>query len=823
MVDTKVIISAQDKTREAIASVRKNLDGLNKSGAATALNLAGIGTALSVVGFASFVKNGIDAIDALGDLSDRTNIAVADLAALEFVATQTDTSVESLGKSINRLSLFYVQNADEAKKLGISAQDPLERFIQLSRTLGAIQDPALRAAVAQRVLGKSYEEVLPALLKGEQALRDLIKQGKEINPVTEEMKDQAGRLNDEWDKAGFQLRQFKINAASFFIPAINDIIDRLKLASKEGGIFNTVMAGLNQAGVAGNLAGAYAGAKVASKLPVVGKNPFVVGAGAVAGAVAPEFFDNTAPLPAKVDNSNDAKIARLERQLKALIPNEKNAQKIAELNAKLLQLKQPQLEQKPASQIEEEARKLFASDEEKKRAKEAEAEAKRLAKQRATDAKREAEAAAKAQIELTNTLADNAAKLNDEQLANAANNAQREFDAKKISAEQYYALIEALENRRTQIEIANLNQRLQQQQAILASNAPQSDKLKAQAEISDIQTAIALAETRLQEFKAKANQGLVDAQTDRVKTEFEQVKTQIDNALENLRNREQQINNRVQLGLPEITGEQQINAVRRETVDIVTELLDKLQGIADANPQAFGEDSRRLIEQYRDNLQQTTVATNSAAARINAAAENEFGGLFRNIIKGSEDAEDAVINMLANIADAIAQEASRNLGQTFFRSIFGTSSGGGGGLGGFFASLIGGGGGGFELLPDFVPAFGFSGGGYTGDGGKYEPKGIVHGGEYVFSKAATSYLGVNALARLHALAEHAPSRPRFSYADGGLVDIPAGQGAAAQPLTIINTIDKDEVQNAAFGSGSTKKLLNIITANRSVFKTALGN
>lgn len=35
-------------------------------------------------------------------------------------------------------------------------------------------------------------------------------------------------------------------------------------------------------------------------------------------------------------------------------------------------------------------------------------------------------------------------------------------------------------------------------------------------------------------------------------------------------------------------------------------------------------------------------------------------------------------------------------------------------------------------------AGGFSEGGYTGDGGKYEPKGVVHGGEYVINKEQTS-------------------------------------------------------------------------------------
>lgn len=42
----------------------------------------------------------------------------------------------------------------------------------------------------------------------------------------------------------------------------------------------------------------------------------------------------------------------------------------------------------------------------------------------------------------------------------------------------------------------------------------------------------------------------------------------------------------------------------------------------------------------------------------------------------------------------------------------------------------------------------FSSGGYTGDGGKYDPKGTVHGGEFVFTKEATQRLGVDNLDRL---------------------------------------------------------------------------
>lgn len=43
----------------------------------------------------------------------------------------------------------------------------------------------------------------------------------------------------------------------------------------------------------------------------------------------------------------------------------------------------------------------------------------------------------------------------------------------------------------------------------------------------------------------------------------------------------------------------------------------------------------------------------------------------------------------------------------------------------------------------------FSSGGYTGNGGKYQPMGIVHGGEYVMTKEATSRLGVATLNALN--------------------------------------------------------------------------
>ncbi|ALJ98894.1 putative tail length tape measure protein precursor [Escherichia phage C119] len=66
-------------------------------------------------------------------------------------------------------------------------------------------------------------------------------------------------------------------------------------------------------------------------------------------------------------------------------------------------------------------------------------------------------------------------------------------------------------------------------------------------------------------------------------------------------------------------------------------------------------------------------------------------------------------------------------------------------------------------------AFGFASGGYTGNGGKYEPAGTVHKGEFVFTKEATSRIGVDNLYKL-----------MRGYANGGVVG--AGPGYATGGL-----------------------------------------
>ncbi|UOX38482.1 tail tail length tape-measure protein H [Escherichia phage P818] len=70
------------------------------------------------------------------------------------------------------------------------------------------------------------------------------------------------------------------------------------------------------------------------------------------------------------------------------------------------------------------------------------------------------------------------------------------------------------------------------------------------------------------------------------------------------------------------------------------------------------------------------------------------------------------------------------------------------------SGMMGGGGKGFS----FANSGWFATGGYTGDGGKYEPAGTVHKGEFVMTKEATKRIGVDNLYRM-----------MRGYANGGMV------------------------------------------------------
>ncbi|HGC8049423.1 TPA: phage tail tape measure protein [Yersinia enterocolitica] len=119
---------------------------------------------------------------------------------------------------------------------------------------------------------------------------------------------------------------------------------------------------------------------------------------------------------------------------------------------------------------------------------------------------------------------------------------------------------------------------------------------------------------------------------------------------------------------------------------------------------------------------------------------------------GSANVKQFATNFLTSIVDIINQLLIAQAIQAAMGWMSGGASAGAGAVSGTASSASAGA---MGMSTSFRA---YDVGGYTGDGGKFEPKGVVHGGEFVFTKEATNRIGIDNLYKM-----------MRGYADGGLV------------------------------------------------------
>ncbi|EOJ6785864.1 phage tail tape measure protein, partial [Escherichia coli] len=212
------------------------------------------------------------------------------------------------------------------------------------------------------------------------------------------------------------------------------------------------------------------------------------------------------------------------------------------------------------------------------------------------------------------------------------------------------------------------------------------------------------------------------------------------------------------------------------------------RGLTDRQAQRESEE-QHLRDVYGDNLDALAKAT--SALKNTWSAEEQLRGSWMAGLKSgwgewAESATDSfsqVKSVATQTFDGIAQNMAAMLTgseqnwRSFTRSVLSMMTEillkqAMVGIVGSIGSAIGGafGGGASASTGTAIQAaaanFHFATGGFTGTGGKYEPAGIVHRGEFVFTKEATSRIGVGNLYRL-----------MRGYAEGGYV---GGAGSPAQ-------------------------------------------
>ncbi|MGG4661025.1 phage tail tape measure protein [Pseudomonas vlassakiae] len=233
--------------------------------------------------------------------------------------------------------------------------------------------------------------------------------------------------------------------------------------------------------------------------------------------------------------------------------------------------------------------------------------------------------------------------------------------------------------------------------------------------------------------------------------------------------------------------EQQVN-------DRIKQLRTEL---ANATTAEQRQELQTQIDQENEFLQKRIAAQRDGWAQIDQAQadwSNGARGAFQDYLDSASDVagqtrdlfsnafgnmEDAVVNFVKtgklsfkDFADQVVEDLIRIQVQQAAAGFLGSALGflGGGGAAASGSGTMTG-------FSETISRSGFSTGGYTGDGGKFEPMGVVHGGEYVIRKEVVSQPGArDYLDRLNAK----------GYASGGFVGVSPAVAAASVPAAPSN-------------------------------------
>lgn len=243
---------------------------------------------------------------------------------------------------------------------------------------------------------------------------------------------------------------------------------------------------------------------------------------------------------------------------------------------------------------------------------------------------------------------------------------------------------------------------------------------------------------------------------------------------------EQETNNRIlqlQTELANAKGEKQRQDLQAQ-IDLEREYLGKRVAVQregwaqlDQAQSSWSAGARGAFQDYLDSARD--VAGQSRAFFTNAFSSME-DAVANFAISGKLSFSDFTKSILADMARIATRQAATGIFASIAGSALGSWFGGGAnglasGSAGDVSSKLG------ASAAGYSPKFGFSAGGYTGDGGKFEPKGVVHGGEYVVRKEVVSQPGMR---------DHLDRLNKKGYASGGYVSSASGGQGQGPAVTI---------------------------------------
>lgn len=245
--EAKLVLSAEDATRAAFESVKRNLRGLGDMANQQGLRINGAFGAIAggavLGGIATLVRQVNDGVDKFNDLKDATGASIGNLSALEDVALRTGTSFDTMGTALVKFNAAIKdedgKNANVFKALGLDLArlkdlDPAAAMRETAVALAQFADDGNKARATQVLFGKSLREVAPFL-------KDLAEAGELNAKVTEQQALEAEKFNKRIFELQKNLLDFTRMGVGGAVGAVDQLIERFKLGQREGESFVTTI------------------------------------------------------------------------------------------------------------------------------------------------------------------------------------------------------------------------------------------------------------------------------------------------------------------------------------------------------------------------------------------------------------------------------------------------------------------------------------------------------------------------------------------------------------------------------------------------------
>ncbi len=235
--------SKWDQSVKGVGTDQSKMQGMSD---ATAGKFRKIGTAMTVAGgvvigaLGAMTKKFIDTGDWIDKMSKRTGFSAESLSELAYAADLSGASLNDVERGVKRMagSILDAHSGLESyarafRVLGVSVDDlmkmnPEEQFLTISEAIAKIEDPTIRAALAQDVFGRAGTALLPMMSDGAEGLRKMRQEARDLGIIfTNETAASAAELKDSQTALKESVKGLSMAFTEHLVPVLTNIVQSI--------------------------------------------------------------------------------------------------------------------------------------------------------------------------------------------------------------------------------------------------------------------------------------------------------------------------------------------------------------------------------------------------------------------------------------------------------------------------------------------------------------------------------------------------------------------------------------------------------------------